>query len=229
MPKPKRTANPRSDLLRAEFVYSRLRDGIRNGEYRLGERLREVDLAERLNVSRTPIREAIHRLESEGLVEIAAGGRGMRVIDLSRQQIQELYAMRATLEGAVARYAAMHSSLSEMSTLDHLMSRMEDVKRSPSDLARFNQMFHSAICDAAHNQFMSQALVHLSYSLALLPGTTYSVPGRRESALREHREIVDAIKKRDSELAERVARNHIEQACTVRLQMLFEMGDHAPK
>src|SRR5690242_713975 len=93
------------DLSRAEFAYRRLQASIRSGELRPGQRMRESELANLLNVSRTPIREAIRRLSSEGLV-VLGPSRGMMVAELDKQQVRELYSLRATVEGAAARLAA---------------------------------------------------------------------------------------------------------------------------
>ena len=98
-----------SSALRGEFAYAQLRADIRGGKLMPGDRLRETEIADRLNVSRTPVREALKRLESEGLV-VFSQPRGMTVAELAPGQVLELYAMREVLEGAAARFAAEHAS-----------------------------------------------------------------------------------------------------------------------
>jgi DNA-binding GntR family transcriptional regulator len=207
------------DLSRAELAYKRLRQGIRVGEFRPGQRLREAELATLLNVSRTPIREAIRRLASDGLIEFAPS-RGVMIINLDKQQVRELYALRETLEGAAARLAAQHASPAEIAAMRELLEAGK-LAQEPGQLARLNRLFHQAIHDAAHNRYLAQALVQLSDSLALLPGTTFEVPGRSEAAYEEQLAIVDAIESRELKKAEELARHHIAMAGQTRIRMMF--------
>jgi len=207
------------DLSRAELAYKRLRHGIRVGEFRPGQRLREAELATQLNVSRTPIREAIRRLASDGLIEVAPS-RGVMIIRLDKQQVRELYGLRETLEGAAARMAAQHASPAEITSMRELLEAGKTVEEL-SQIARLNRLFHQAIQDAAHNRYLAQALVQLSDSLALLPGTTYEVQGRSEAAYDEHTAIVNAIESRQAEKAESLARHHIAMAGQARIRMMF--------
>lgn len=210
------------DLSRAEFAYKRLREGIRLGEFRPGQRLREAELATQLNVSRTPIREAIRRLASDGLIEVAPS-RGMMVIELDKQQVRELYALRETLEGAAARLAAQHASSSEIAEMRELLTHGQNATGTAQEAARINRLFHQSIHDAAHNRYLAHALVQFSDSLALLPGTTFEMPGRPAAAREEHLKIVDAIEERAPEKAEELARYHIRMAGLTRIRMMFEM------
>jgi DNA-binding GntR family transcriptional regulator len=207
------------DLSRAELAYKRLRQSIRAGEFRPGQRLREAELATLLNVSRTPVREAIRRLASDGLIEVAPS-RGMMIINLDKQQVRELYALRETLEGAAARMAAQHASPADIASMRELLEAGR-AEREPREIARFNQLFHQAVQDAAHNRYLGQALTQLSDSLALLPGTTFEVQGRPEVAHEEHLAIVAAIEARAPEKAEELARHHIAMAGSTRIRMMF--------
>ena len=207
------------DLSRAELAYQRLRHGIRVGEFRPGQRLREAELATLLNVSRTPIREAIRRLASDGLTEVAPS-RGVMIIKLDKQRVRELYALRETLEGAAARMAAQHASPAEIAAMRELLEAGKAAKEL-DQITRLNRLFHQAIQDAAHNRYLAQALVQLSDSLALLPGTTYEVPGRSKAAYEEHMKIIKAIENRQPEKAEELARHHIAMAGQTRIRMMF--------
>src|SRR3954451_18785955 len=209
------------NLSRADFVYQRLRLGIRSGDYRPGDRMREADLAAKLNVSRTPIREAIRRLASEGILEVAAS-RGVMIIQLDKQQVRELYALREALEGTAARLAAHHASTGEISEMRELLERPENTKERPEVVAKLNRVFHRTIHDAAHNRYLAEALEQLSDSLALLPGPTFEAPGRVAGAHAEHLAILAAIEKRDPEEAERLARQHIQMAGQTRMRMMFD-------
>ena len=207
------------NLSRADFVYQRLRLGIRSGEFRPGDRLREAELASQLNVSRTPIREAIRRLASDGLVEVAPS-RGVMFIQLDKQQVRELYALRESLEGTAARLAAQHASPAEIVVMRELLEIVEHSK-SPAEIAKSNRLFHQSIHDAAHNRYLAQALLQLDDSLSLLPGTTFQTPGRSEAANREHKDILAAIEARDPDLAEKLTRKHIQASGQVRMRMMF--------
>lgn len=209
-------------LSRAQGVYNELRAGIREGRYRPGERIREETIARSLGVSRTPVREALSRLATHGLLELAAGG--LVVASLSRPQVMELYAMREILEGSAARFAAQHAAPAELVTLKRLSRAFEERHGDPAALARRNRDFHAAIYEAAHNRYLMRMLDDLNDALALLPNTTFAIPGRSEMAVREHDAVVEAIERRDPEAAEALAREHIRQAQQARIRLLFE-GD----
>jgi DNA-binding GntR family transcriptional regulator len=209
------------DASRAEHVYQYMRDAIRNGHFRQGDRIRENDIANALGVSRTPVREALRRLQTRGLLDFHAG-RGLGVVELSRTQVLELYSMRELLEGAAARLAAQHATPSEVTYMLHLLDEFRAAK-DPNRMATINRLFHRTICDAAHNRYMVQSLNDLNEALALLRGTTFSLEGRRETADIEHRAILDAIARGDPDAAEKAARAHIRKAQDLRIQMLHSI------
>lgn len=206
---------------RADRVRDRIRDAIRSGRYKPGERIRETEVADWLEVSRTPVREALRRLESEGLLTFESW-RGVVVADLDRQQISELYAMREVLEGAAARLAARHIDEGEFELLDLLLARADAAADEPAALAEINRQLHETIYAAAHNRYLTQTLEQLRNALALLRGTTFAVPGRAGTAAEEHRAIVEAIRGRNPERAESAARTHIAAAHRARLRLLLE-------
>src|SRR3954466_7612889 len=108
---------------RADFVYESLRDAISDGRIAGGERVREEEVARNLGVSRTPVREALQRLQQRGIL-ILGPGRGLVVAQLSHEQVVELYAMREILEGSAARFAAMHATADEIATLYQLQEQL---------------------------------------------------------------------------------------------------------
>ncbi len=209
------------DTSRAEYVYQKMRQAIQEGRFQQGERMREEDIAKTLGVSRTPVREALRRLQTRGLLDFAPG-RGLGIVELSRSQILELYAMRELLEGAAARLAAQHATPTEITYLRHLLDEFRQSK-DPQRLAYINRAFHRTICDAAHNRYMVQSLNDLGDALALLRGTTFAVKGRPESADIEHRAILDAIQKGDPDAAEKAARVHIRKAQDLRMRLTFSV------
>jgi DNA-binding GntR family transcriptional regulator len=222
----KKTASmrPRSGEQRADFAYVRLREAIHTGRLLPGERVREIELADWLNVSRTPIREALRRLESEGLTS-RAPRRGLIVTELDPQQILELYALRETLEGMAAALAARYASDTEIGSLRQLIARQRSAGTSAAELASLNRQFHEILYRAGRNRYLIQALGSLRDALALLRDTTYSVPGRPAAALTEHQRIVDAIKRQDAAAADEAARKHIRMAANARLALVLNAGN----
>lgn len=215
------TASRRNDISRAQWVYETLRDGIRSGTWQRGERMREEAIAQMLSVSRTPVREALARLQSRGILE--ASGGGLVVATISRAQTLELYAMREVLEGSVARFAAQHAAPSEVANLKHLCASFAATGNDPARLAELNRQIHDAMLDAAHNRYLVRMLEELSDTLALLPGTTFELPERAALAVGEHGAMIKAIEDRDEAAAEQAARAHIRRAMDARL-ILMQQG-----
>jgi len=210
----------RESLPLGEFVYKRVRGAIQDGVYPPGSRLREEEIAQYVGVSRTPVREALRLLHAHGLVENTSG-RGLAVTELDRGQVLELYAMRELLEGAAARLAAQFASRPEIEALEHALDACRGETSDPALAARANRAFHEVIYQAAHNRYLVQSLDRLSDALALLPRTTYEVPGRAEAAAEEHLSILNAIAARDPDAAEQHARHHIQEARRHRIHLLF--------
>lgn len=204
----------------ADQVYHELKRRILDGDYRAGERIREADATAMLGVSRTPVREAFRRLQSDGLLEFEAQ-RGAIVAELDRQEVAELYAMRQHMEGFAARCAAQHATESEIRALEYIL---EQTKIPDAEVHQFNQInweLHYAIYSAAHNRFLIRAFDALSTSMSLLQGAKYIPPGRPELLYQEHREIVEAIKNRDPDAADEAAQRHVRNAFLVHLEVAF--------
>jgi DNA-binding GntR family transcriptional regulator len=202
---------------RADFVYESLRNAISDGRIGRGERVREEEIARNLGVSRTPVREALQRLQQRGLL-VLGSGRGLVVAELSQQQVIELYSMREILEGSAARFAAQHATGPEIAILYGLQDELTGATQDAMLLVALNRRFHQAIYEAAHNRYLLQTLENLHDSFALLHSTTFRLPNRRKESDGEHRNIIAAIEKRDPDMAERAAREHILQAQRTRFQ-----------
>lgn len=205
---------------RGDFVYRSLLENIRDGNIKPGDRIREEDVAQSLGVSRTPVREALQHLQARRLVEMAPG-RGIVVVELNTQQVMELYAMREVLEGAAARFAAQHALPAEIAMMHEINDEFDAAEGDAVRLARINNTLHRTIFEAARNRYMHESLNNLEDALSLLQNTTFSLPERHGPASREHRAIVDAIEKRDSDRAEAESRAHIHEAQRARLRMLI--------
>ncbi len=193
---------------------------IEAGELRPGSRLTETELAQRLGISRTPVREALHRLHAMGLAEHGPQ-RGLIIAHLSYDQLRQLFAVREGLEGMATRLAAEHASRSEVNLLRDMVMA-DRALEDPVKLLERNKVLHRQIAHASHNKFMIDALNNLRVHLSLLPGTTYMEAGRLEAAQREHEEIVAAIAEGDGDRAERAARKHILAGFQIRLRMMAE-------
>lgn len=202
---------------RADFVYHSLRDAIWEGRFAQGEHIREEDIAERLGVSRTPVREALQRLQRRGLLVVRLG-RGFAVKQLSNRQISHLYDMREILEGSAARLAAQHATDSEIAVLYQLQKQLSKEGHNLLALVTLNRRFHQQIYEATHNQYLLEMLEVLYDSMALLQNLTAQMPSRHGQSDIEHLRIVRAIEKRDPDAAEKAARQHIRQAHKFRLE-----------
>src|SRR6056297_11083 len=203
-------------------VYNELRQRLVDGRLKPGQRLREIELSDMLGVSRTPVREAIKRLESEGFA-VYASRRGSIISELTPEQAAELYAVREILEGSAANFAARYASESEIQVLEHLLEKHRDAGEDPEALSQINRQFHHMMYRTAHNRYLLGLLSTAQDYMLLLHKTTYHAPGRARTALEEHRRIVKAIKARDHAAAEAAAREHIREAQRIRMQLQFGM------
>jgi DNA-binding GntR family transcriptional regulator len=205
------------DGSRSDFVYQSLRNAIWDGRFARGERIREEEIAQSLGVSRTPVREALQRLQRRGLL-VVRPGRGLAVAHLSNKQIFDLYAVREILEGSAARLAAQHATDSEITLLYQIQKQLSTEGHDPLALVTLNRRFHQLIYEATHNQYLLETLEVLNDSMALLQNITVLMPSRHGQSDQEHLEIVGAIAKHDQDGAERAARHHIQQAQKCRLE-----------
>jgi DNA-binding GntR family transcriptional regulator len=217
-----------SGLPLSEAVFRALREAIREGILRPGDRLREVEVAQQLGVSRTPVREAFGRLVARRLIE-SSGGQGLTVRRLDLAEIRELYSMREILEGAAAALAAQHASKTEIDVLLDLEGAFESKRSDAKQLAASNKLLHETIFRAARNRYLDLALQDIQDGIALLGRTTFSLEGRPKTAGTEHRDIITAIANHDAEEAERAARAHIRASLRARLQIAHEHMELRPR
>ncbi len=207
-----------SDGPQGNAVYHRLLHEIGCGTLNSGDRLRETELAERLGVSRTPIREAIRQLEADGMVtHVPRQGATLRSLEYA--EVMELYEMRAVLEGTAARLAARSASEIEIEEIEALNHQLAQVGNTP-EAVLLNRQFHAAILDAAKNRFLVRSVHSLQKTLMILGPTTLTDANRAEDAIGEHFGVLDAIKARDGALAEAAMRAHIQMAQRVRVRAL---------
>ena len=205
---------------RSELAYQKLRQAIQSGELKPGQRVMEVEIAEWLDISRTPVREALRRLESDGILEMEPRN-GLVVGSISRQATLELYVMREVLEGTAARLCARNASDIELLELRELVKREARLHDDAEALVRHNRQFHEAVHRGAHNRYLEKSLSAVNDSMWLLGKSQMLLPERAKSAAAEHAELFAAIERRDPDAAEEVARRHVRSARTERLKQLF--------
>jgi DNA-binding GntR family transcriptional regulator len=205
-----------SALPLAEQAYQRLLASIQDRSIPPGTRLTEVDLAQRLGISRTPVREALRRLQADGLAG-ATEGAGLTVMKLDAAAIKELYAMRELLESNAARLCAREASAMDIIVLRECADRDLSLLDSPARLADNNRAFHQILYRSAQNRYLLASLNALQTSLTLLGPTTLANKERALKACNEHQAIVTAIENRDADTAEKITRAHIRAAFAARL------------
>lgn len=198
-------------------AYALIVDAIDAGIYRPGDRLVESELADRFGVSRTPIREALQRLETQSM--LTRDGRSMVVASLDHHQLAELYAVRAELEGLAARLAARHATEEEIRVLRAMVEEDRKLAADPTALARANRRFHHQIHLASHNRYLIQQLDHVHRTMALLASTSLAAEGRADAALQEHAAIVRAIGAGAADEAADAVKSHISRAYEMRLKL----------
>lgn len=202
-------------------VYTRIRDDIVAGALPPGEPLVEITMAGRYGTSRTPVREALRRLEQDGLVERA--DRGMRVRARSPEEVLEIYDVRIGLEATAGRWAALRRTELDLVRLRGAHQRMVELDPvDPTRMAEANRRFHEALWAAGHNGTLIDLLRHLSAHLTRYPATTLTRPGRWAAVLDEHARLIDAVAGRDAERAGEVAGEHMAAAREIRLRMAGE-------
>ncbi|MEL6167279.1 MAG: GntR family transcriptional regulator [Pseudomonadota bacterium] len=206
-------------LSQGDAAYHALLGAIRSGDYAPGDRLREAEIAERLSLSRTPIREALRRLEADGIVQHRARiGAVIRALDYT--EVVELYEMRVVLERTAAELAAKHAVGAEIDALDALNSDLGACLADPARAAEINQRFHQGLYRAGRNRFMIEAARALNNALLLLGPTTLADEERIATVCRQHQAIIDAIRAADEEAAGAAAEAHLETSLRHRLSVM---------
>jgi DNA-binding GntR family transcriptional regulator len=215
---------PRVD---GESIFQTLRSEILSGMHQPGTAVRETSLAERFGVSRTPVREALSRLQQERLLERVA--RGLQVPQVDPQQVIQIYDMRILLEEEAARQAAKARQFPDLMRLEALLQRDRQLQE-PDDYTRIttNLEFHAAVWNCAHNPVLRDLLERLSTHLIHAPRSTLSTGNRWAESLDEHEALLKAIENQDSDAAGKIAREHMETARALRLQLLRETALQNP-
>ena len=196
-----------------EAVCETLRDAIRKGILEPGERLMEVQLAEELGISRTPVREAIRKLEQEGYV-IMMPRRGTYVSDISTNDVKEIFEIRSALESLAAGLAARRIEPDELETLQNLLVEIEGyiAKNDIEKIVETDIKFHGLLYQVSRNDRLVSIISNLKEQLARFRTLSMSYPGRLQETLEEHSEMVEAIANGDASAARDAAEHHMERA-----------------
>ena len=198
---------------REEEVYQKLEEEILAGMYKSGSALTEMSVSSRLQVSRTPVRAALHRLAEEGLVEIAPN-RGAVVVGVTVDDLIDTYKIRIRLEGLASSMATERMSVEEKKQLvDSVeLSEYYMAKGDTERLKELDSEFHNIIYRASGNRMLSKILSELHRNIKAYRKLSLTVPGRLEKTVHEHRAILDAILSSDSDKADKLTRIHVEHA-----------------
>jgi DNA-binding GntR family transcriptional regulator len=205
---------------RTGYAYARLREAIVSGKLSPGTRLIEVDLARELQISRTPVREALLKLVGDGLVS-EGRGRPLAVAEFPEQRIRDLFVMRAALEGAATRLASQRITEAELAELDELVRQMELSLAQPGlpNFADLNVRFHLLVHQIGANAILTEQLDNLFAGLRALrahrSAQYFLLRLDADRVAREHRAILLALATHDGEVAELVAKRHVENALPI--------------
>ncbi|MDR3270718.1 MAG: GntR family transcriptional regulator [Peptococcaceae bacterium] len=200
-----------------EIVFDALREAIIGGDLSPGERLMEVQLADELGVSRTPVREAIRKLELEGFV-IMVPRKGAYVAGVSLKDVADVFEVRSALESLAAGLAAERVSDEEIEQMERLVYWAEDKDPSLEQILQMDINFHALVYKASRNQWLAQILENLREQIQRFRSTSLAVPGRGKEALLEHRSIIEAIASHQVAEAQELAAAHIAEAESVFLR-----------
>jgi DNA-binding GntR family transcriptional regulator len=212
-----------------ERVYSELRRALLDDEVASGQRVYEADIAQRMGVSRVPVREAVRRLQQDGLLEVRARG-GVYVASISPEEVDDVYRLRGAVEGVAAAMAAERASDQELAAIGALIDQLSDGKHrgrgrslstaGHSTAVRLADEFHRSIYAASHCDRVHLLLEPLYAQLMRFRKQTLSLPHRAKEAEEGHRQVYEALLSRNAAEAERVMRAHIESARVVLLDHL---------
>jgi len=201
----------------ASSLYRELIIRLQSGVIVPGDYLREQQVSEEFGVSRTPVREALRKLETEGLL-VSEPRLGMRVRVLDYAEVIELYEVREVHERAVARIAAVKATDIELSALEEIQAAFEKATNNAGKLASLNQKFHFALLQMAKNRFLTRAVETMQRTMLVLGPSTLADSKRAGVAIKEHRALIKALEKRDADKAESIMSTHLQNAQRSRIR-----------
>lgn len=206
-----------------EIVFESLREAIISGVLAPGERLMEIQLADEMGVSRTPVREAIRKLELEGFV-VMIPRKGAYVAGVSHKDVADVFEIRAALEGLAASLAAERVTEEEIEQMERILLYHEEEEVNLEEIVESDTDFHALVYKASRNERLIQILANLREQIQRFRATSLAVPGRVKEAIEEHRAIVEALASHDAEKAQELATAHIVTAENVMFEALGAQG-----
>lgn len=212
-----RTHGPDEPRKRVDEAYVRIREMIVEQQFQAGSTVTEAQLTRNLHMSRTPIREALTRLASEGYLQSVAG-RGYTVTEMTAKDLVNVYAVRAALDGLAAAEAAKRIRRVDLAHLEDLYDDMAAARSAnrDEDLAALNSEFHAMIAEISGNSYLKRMLDDIRNTFDLFRLRALNVPGRRDDAHVEHGHLIEALRQNDPESAQRIAKLHVERALRTR-------------
>jgi DNA-binding GntR family transcriptional regulator len=211
--------NVEKHLTLREKILETIRDAIISGALKPGEKVAEPELAERFGISRTPIREAFRQLESEGYLTVIPR-KGAVVVSFSQKDVEEFYAIKSILEGYAARRACENLSEKEIDKLQTINERLRTLSEN-GDIKTFFKVhndFHDLFIKAADNDKLYELITNLVGKFQRLRVASLSLPGRMKVSVEEHEKIIDAFRKRNPTLSEKLVRKNAEYGGRVLMQ-----------
>jgi DNA-binding GntR family transcriptional regulator len=221
---PLRKTSQKNSIPVREMAYEFLKSSVLSGHFNPGERLTEEHLAKKLGVSRTPVREALHKLESEGLIK-PLETRGFIVSRDSKDEVEELFELRAILEGYALRIISERISEEDLKQLGRLIAGAEDGLRRKrmEEVFKWNTKFHDTLHGiVVDKKRLHRLLVNIRKYVLRYRRDTLQYPDGGKRAVDGHRKILLALRLRDPDLCERMMREHIQEAKVDAEQFLFE-------
>lgn len=193
-------------------VFEKLREDILSGVYKEKEELREVSVGEELGVSRTPVREALRKLELEGLVRIIPN-KGAYVTGITQEDVRDIYKIRSILEGLCARWATEHITEEQLTELEEILLLSEfHLKKKDAcaeQVSVLDGRFHKVLYEASNSRIMEHVLSDFHKYVKMARRMSVGSKNRAEKSIQEHKEILEAIKQKDADMAEQLANRHI--------------------
>lgn len=191
-------------------VFHKLREDILSGKYEEHEELKEVAIGEELGVSRTPVREAFRQLELEGLIQIIPN-KGAYVTGITEKDVKDIYMIRSLLEGLCARWATEHITPEQMDEMEEnvYLAEFHAKKGHLEQLAELDNRFHDILYEACDSKMLEHQLKDFHQYVLRVRKKTLSNANRGPKSNEEHRQIMEAIKSKDAELAENLAHQHM--------------------
>ena len=196
-----------------EYIYSRLEEDILTGVYKRGEPLTELSVSKRFEISRTPVRAAIHRLAEEGLV-VLSPNKGAVVTGINKDDIIDIYRIRMRLDGLAAAMAAEKMSDDDIKKLRESveLSEFYITKDDSEHQKELDTAFHALIYNACESRMLSKTLSELHKKAKLYRKISLGTKERAERSIAEHKEILESIERRDAKSVERLTQNHVQKA-----------------